>query len=157
MAIWEPQKNFSFLSNDHYLAFCTAKDWIQDTCEALSQHRKAEFSSDSSKNYLEFWGVLQAAFIQQDAINELHYALSDKPLPKSVYCEGTAWERLRSIRNLAVGHPNRQGKNARRCVSGRQPKSYNHITLTIYERGSISTLPLDLGTLWMNMICKVPK
>ena len=34
-AIWQDRDNMTFQSDDQYFAFCAAKDWIQDTTEAL--------------------------------------------------------------------------------------------------------------------------
>jgi len=44
---------------------------IQDTGEAVAHHMAGDFSG-SLRAYLEFWGVMQAIFIRQDAISELH-------------------------------------------------------------------------------------
>ena len=48
---------------------------IQDTGELVQSHMKHGFSSDPWLAYIEFWGVMQAIFIQQDAINEFYEAM----------------------------------------------------------------------------------
>jgi hypothetical protein len=133
VASWQYAENFGFETNDRYWAFCAAKDWIQDTGEALVVHRRRGFSDDPFLAYLEFWGILQAVVVQQDAIAGLQYAFrgSDEKILKT---EGTAWKKLRDLRNLAVGHPTDKrasGNSVMRCVSGREGKSYERIPLRI--------------------------
>jgi len=148
-SVWEPQENYGFKSSDTYFAFCAAKDWLQDTSEALLIHREKGFSEDSHLAYIEFWGVLQAVFIQQDAISELHYALTGNRdfLQRD---QSAAWSRVRKLRNLAVGHPTnrRGGKEAEsRCVSGREVKSYERIRLQVFKGTQIQHQILDLGSM----------
>jgi len=103
-SIWDQAKSFSFASADQYLAFCAAKDWLQDTTEVLLLHRRQGFSDDSHKAYLEFWGILQTVFVQQDAIAELDYSFSGNRGFRRKD-KGAAWTEIRELRNLAVGHP----------------------------------------------------
>lgn len=154
-SVWWNQENMGFGSEDQYFAFCAAKDWIQDTAEALLLHRKTNFSRDPAKAHLEFWGVMQALFVQQDAIRQLWYSLHRSDVLQPRPSKESAWEELRDLRNLAVGHPTNsaQSKVARadrvtaRCVTGRQPKSYAQIPLTIYVAGNVESKPLDLAAL----------
>jgi len=148
-SVWSEISNFTFHSDDRYLAFCASKDWIQDTAETLLRHREVGFSNEPTKSYLEFWGVLQAIFVLQDAIQEMHYSLTGKSrLPNEFTDGGRIWHRLRNLRNDAVGHPTRRGRSpVKRCVTGRQPKSYLSITLTFYEVGSVWNENLRLGQL----------
>ena len=130
--IWSKQKHQSFHNSDRFEAFCAAKDNLQDTCEAIQYHMARGFSDVPSLAYIEFWGVMQALTIQRDAIRELHYAvrghrLAGPNLPDS-------WLQLSEIRNQSVGHPNRKEIGEAkgvvvRCVTGREPKSYEMLIL----------------------------
>jgi hypothetical protein len=60
---------------DEYVAYYNSMYLLQDSTESLIQHRERGFSADPLAAYLEFWGVMQAAIIQQDAIAELHRAI----------------------------------------------------------------------------------
>ena len=143
--IWYPQNHCGFTTNDQYFAFCAAKDWIQDTGEVLMLHRKQGFSQQPHSAYLEFWGILQAVFIQQDAIIELEYSFTGKRLKdKKTQCP--AWHEVRELRNLAVGHPTNK-RGGKRSVTGRQGKSYKNVPLTVYSNGDADTKDLDLGSL----------
>jgi hypothetical protein len=75
---------------------------IQDTGETLLAHREKDFSKDAYESYLEFWGVMQATVIQQDAISELYKAIVGMP-PKIP--QGSAWRELREFRIISAGHP----------------------------------------------------
>jgi hypothetical protein len=95
-----------FFKDDHaeaYAAYYTAMYLIQDTGESVWSHMKRGFSSDPWLAYIEFWGVMQAIFIQQDAIKELYHAVtgSKLPIPK----EDSEWSKIRDVRNLCAGHP----------------------------------------------------
>lgn len=76
-----------FFKDEHagaYAAYYTAMYLIQDTGESVWAHMKRGFSSDPHIAYIEFWGVMQAIFIQQDAISELYEAVigSKLQIPK---------------------------------------------------------------------------
>jgi hypothetical protein len=151
-SIWMPAPSYTFETDDQYTAFCASKDWLQDTAEALDAHMSLDFSEDALKAYIEFWGVLQALFIQQDAIKELTYSLFGTRKLNPEPTSDTAWHRLRELRNLSVGHPTARGdgKNRQtdppkeRCVSGREQKTYQNITLSIYRNGSTDHATIDL-------------
>jgi hypothetical protein len=87
---------------DAYAAYYTSMYLIQDTGEAVLTHMTRDFSSDAMQAYLEFWGVMQAIDIQQDAIFQMHEAVvGTAPTIQS----GSAWAQLRNTRHLCAGHP----------------------------------------------------
>jgi len=75
---------------------------IQDTGESVQSHMKHGFSSDPWLAYIEFWGVMQAIFIQQDAINEFYEAMIGSKLK---IAKASDWSKIRDVRNLCAGHP----------------------------------------------------
>lgn len=146
---WWNQPHCGFDTADRYFAFCAAKDWLQDTAETLHFHRGQGFSSDPYAAYLEYWGILQATIIQQDAIAELHYALTGTQLPERD--RDSAWVKLRNLRNLTVGHPNRKstgrGNLPLRSISGREQKSYDRLPIQVYGPNGHESRVLNLGQL----------
>lgn len=131
-SVWSGQHHCGFDTADQHLAFCTAKDWLQDTSEALLIHRRKGFSDDPYLAYIKFWGVLQAIYIQQDAISELNYAVCGQRLTQDK--QPDAWKAIRNYRNILVGHPNSKSHGETkdrtvRSVTGREPKSYNAISI----------------------------
>lgn len=91
-----------FANDDAFAAFYTSKFLIQDTAEAVSAHMQAGFSPEAMSAYIEFWGVMQALVIQQDAIAELHTAIFGYPPALE---RRSSWFELRELRNRCAGHP----------------------------------------------------
>lgn len=143
MPTWHKQPSSGFRTLDHYFAFCAAKDWLQDTAEAIYTHRRSGFSADRYQAYIELWGVLQALFVQQDAIEEMYYAVELDWVPPK---KDSAWRALRDLRNLVVGHPTRQGNSpVRRSVTPRAAMTYLRISVKVYEQGRSRSQQLLLG------------
>jgi hypothetical protein len=121
-----------FSDIDDYVAFYTSKYLIQDTSESIASHIQRGFSSDPMFAYLEFWGVMQALIIQQDAICEMHLSLIGLPLnaPKP-----SAWSRIRDLRNKCAGHPSKKKKRAShyRTFMGRSFGNYSSFHYEQYD------------------------
>lgn len=126
---------------DAYAAYYTSKYLIQDTCEAMMAHRHAGFSSDASIAYLEFWGIMQAIIVQQDAILELHKAIIGT-YPKANY--QSSWHALRKLRNVCAGHPANSDRDAgqkapsKRTFMGRGFGNYDSITYEVWDASTPS-------------------
>jgi hypothetical protein len=71
--------------------------------EALLAHREKGFSSDIYLRYVGYYGVLQAVYMQQDAIQALYSLFM--PLRNLDHEKLTYWNKLRGMRNDTVGHP----------------------------------------------------
>jgi hypothetical protein len=114
-------------NQDAHAAYYTSMFLIQDTGEALLTHMAEDFSAKPMQAYLEFWGVMQATHIQQDAICELHQAVA-QGRPQ----QGLAWKELRTLRNQCAGHPaNRQ--NGQRTFMGRSFGKYAAIQYECWD------------------------
>jgi hypothetical protein len=134
---------------DKYAAYYTSMYLLQDTAESLICHRDTGFSSDPFKAYIEFWGVMQALIIQQDALKELHSVFFDE---EDWPMESEAWREIRKLRNQCAGHPVRQGKDSesiKRAFMGRNFGTYEAITFEQWTKGTrkISHTTFDLGNL----------
>jgi hypothetical protein len=134
---------------DVYAAYYTAMYLIQDTGEAVFSHLAEDFSDDPMTAYLQFWGVMQAIFIQQDAISELYAAvvnakLDIKPLK--------SWRDLRDLRNLCAGHPSKRSQGVpvhQRSFMGRAFGKYSCIRYEVWDAatGKITHPTFDLRML----------
>lgn len=128
---------FDALHEEKYSAYYTSMYLLQDTSESLLSHRKKGFSSDPLQAYIEFWGVMQALIIQQDAILELYKAVSGKE-----HCTTAlkSWQALRELRNVCAGHPARKnrpkGFPLTRTFMGRDFGGYSVITYEQWQAGS---------------------
>lgn len=132
-----------------YAAYYTSMYLLQDTTESLMAHRSKGFSSDPLEAYIEFWGVMQALFIQQDSISELYKAVIGRALCP---CKLTSWKELRNFRNTCAGHPAKKElpktSPLSRTFMGRRFGDYSAVTYEQWQSGCGSNHPtVDLGTL----------
>ncbi len=110
---------------------CSSLDTIGDTEYAFHEFNKLTTKFDTGILYLLTYGVLQAIFLQQDAIRNLGESLGVKvELPKEL-------KEIRDLRNDAIGHPTKRGVNRRKGMF-----SFHHIsrsTLSLHGFDMIST------------------
>jgi hypothetical protein len=125
-----------FFKDEHaeaYAAYYTSMYLIQDTGESVAVHMKRGFSSDPWSAYIEFWGVMQAIFIQQDAICGLHKAVvGSKPQIQ----RGSNWSEIRKIRNACAGHPAKRDLGVpatQRTFMGRNFGTYARIQYELWD------------------------
>jgi hypothetical protein len=127
-----PAHFFKVENEAPFTAYYTSMYLIQDTGESVSRHMKQGFSSDPWLAYIEFWGVMQAVFVQQDAICELYEAVvgSKPPITKD-----SDWSKIRNLRNLCAGHPAKRGHGpaTQRTFMGRQFGTYRRIEYELWD------------------------
>jgi hypothetical protein len=146
-----PKYFFASAPEDQFVAYYTSMFLIADTGEAMLDHRKRDFSHDPYQSYLEFWGVMQAVVIQQDAIKELYKAMIEGRPP--VLAPGSAWEQLRSLRIQCAGHPANRSLHVpapQRSFMSRLPRSYARVTYETWDaHGRTRSHPVvDLGRIF---------
>lgn len=84
---------------DSWSQICSSLDTLGDTGLALKSYLKSDFPTEPGLSYIYTYGLLQALFIQQDAMNhlseafEVTYELSDE------------LKSIRAVRNASIGHP----------------------------------------------------
>jgi hypothetical protein len=120
---------------DAYAAYYTSMYLIQDTGEAIFVHMAKDFSADPMQAYLEFWGVMQAINIQQDAILQMHKAVVGSARKIRL---GKAWRELRNVRHACAGHPASRthgvpGGGPQRTFMGRSFGNYNVIRYELWD------------------------
>jgi hypothetical protein len=122
-----PEYFFKPSNADAYAAYYNSMFLIADTGESVAAHMKRDFSADPLSAYIEFWGVMQAIFIQQDAICELHkVVVGSKPQ------FGTSWACIRDIRNICAGHPANRSAT-QRTFMGRNFGNYARIQYELWD------------------------
>ena len=131
---------FSPERSKEYSIYYTSMYQIQDTAEALMEHRKKGFTRPSLIAYIEFWGLMQAIIIQQDSIKQLYKLFTFKSLKID---RNSQWKNIRELRNLCAGHPINKSKDSdnkdippKRTFMGRNFGDYNCM---IYEQFDEST------------------
>jgi hypothetical protein len=104
---------------------CSALDAIGDTELALQEFKANSSSFTTGITYILAYGVLQAIFLQQDAIKHLALSLN---LPFQLPDE---LREIRELRNDAIGHPTSRDINRRKKI-----KSFHHISrVTLSKAG----------------------
>jgi len=82
---------------------CSCLDVIEDTELAIDAYlQQSEPLTDGDK-YLQLYGVLQALFVQQDAVANLAEVLDIR------YTHNPAIAEIREIRHDSIGHPTKRG------------------------------------------------
>lgn len=125
-------------NEDAFAQYDVAMCLIQDTAEGIWAHREKGFSHDPLVAYIEFWGVMQAVAIQQDALGQLQLSLMGEKSGST----GPAWDDIRRLRNIAAGHPAKKSVGELgplRSFMGRQTKTYQHITYELWDAASQKT------------------
>ena len=102
-------------------------DVIGDTQIAINSYFLLPSFKAENGGYLFLYGLLQAFFLQQDAINHLSEALFDKPISwKSDYPDIYL---VRELRNDSIGHPTKRGKDESFHFIARYSVSKGHFRL----------------------------
>jgi hypothetical protein len=132
-----------------YVTYYNSMYLLQDSTESLFYHRNAGFSTNPHNAYLEFWGVMQAVIIQQDAIAEIFNVLTRRLLGFKTL---TSWEEARSLRNICAGHPVKKDRPKTepltRSFMSRNFGGYGSITYEQWQEGvGISHPQVRLGAL----------
>lgn len=85
--------------SDNWNQICSSLDTIGDTLYSQEDYLRSEYPSSAGLKYIFTYGLLQALFIQQDAIRHLseafgiEFELTDR------------LKEIRSLRNASIGHP----------------------------------------------------
>jgi len=126
-----PEHFFKDANAEVFAAYYTAMYLIADTGESVWAHMQRGFSPNAMSAYIEFWGVMQAIFIQQDAICELHKAVvGSKPQI------GSSWSKIRDTRNACAGHPAKRELGVpatQRTFMGRNFGNYTRIQYELWD------------------------
>jgi len=107
---------------------CSCLDVIEDTQEAIASYHLAS-PDDVGLKYLQLYGILQALFVQQDAVQNLAKALE---LP---YSRNALLRRIRDVRNDSVGHPTDRGGHAYNFVVRAALSTEGFDLITVYDDG----------------------
>jgi hypothetical protein len=85
--------------SDNWNQICSSLDTIDDTLYSQLDYLDSEYPSSNGLKYIFTYGLLQAMFIQQDAMRNLSEAFG-------VQFELTdRLKEIRSLRNASIGHP----------------------------------------------------
>ena len=107
-----PRKHSAiFKDSTQYLKLCSCLDVIGDIELAFCAYEEMLDSPQPGSSYILAYGFLQALFVQQDAVCNLHEALKISWEPDPLLAK------IRKIRNDAIGHPTKRGGGHGKCFS----------------------------------------
>ena len=101
----EPRAQHALLKNRAlWLQLCSALDVVEDSDLAIASFSAGEFPATDGARYLAVYGLLQALFLQQDAVFNICESLS---IPEKLESYPGLKE-IREIRNASIGHPTKK-------------------------------------------------
>lgn len=109
-----PRRQYNLLKNKEYWnQLCSSLDVIEDCELAITAYKNTEFNKGDGDKYLKVYGLLQAMFVQQDAVKNLWEALE----VNGNFELDEQLRNIRKIRNESVGHPTKTFNNSYHFVS----------------------------------------
>lgn len=113
-----------------------------DTQLALDLYKEKEiivktqsnWLEEKTKNYILIYGVLQALYIQQDAIINICRVL--KIFDKSMILENKDLSYIRNLRNSCTGHPSNNYDSSNNFISQTSVSQYSFSYARIIDNGS---------------------
>jgi hypothetical protein len=92
----------------------TAVDIIDDTESAIDVYLSSDFPTVTGEKYLRIYGVMQALFLQQDALEAIVKSIQPgKKIPKN-----DVLKEIRELRNASIGHPTDLNRGGASSVHG---------------------------------------
>jgi hypothetical protein len=104
----------------NYFTLIACPDAIGDTEVALAAYCDSNYPAEVGLQYLLAYGVLQAMVLQQDAVKHLSEAFG------SNYQRASDLQRVRELRNKAIGHSTRKGRLSSQSVRAISRRSLRH-------------------------------
>ena len=109
-----PRKQHTLLKNRNlWNQLCSCLDVIEDSQEAIDAYSSIKVLKSKGGIYLAVYGLLQAIYVQQDAIKNLGESLKI-PISLEAY---PILMNIRAIRNESVGHPTKKDKPKSKPIS----------------------------------------
>lgn len=109
-------------NSDGWNQICSSLDVIGDTICSIESYQSHPFPDETGMKYIVTYGILQALFIQQDALRHLSEAFEIE------FQVSPALKEIRENRNAAIGHPTKQNRGGE-C-------HYSHVSrMSLSKRG----------------------
>lgn len=126
---------------DNWNQICSSLDTIGDTLYSIQDYLEIAYPKSAGLKYIYTYGLLQALFIQQDAIChlseafELEFKLSEK------------LKQIRALRNASIGHPtknNVKGAIYYNYISRITLSKYGFTLMRSFEQGRNEFIDVDI-------------
>lgn len=135
---------YSKKHSGYWNQFFVALDTIDDTCTAIENFQNNSIDCFIAHSYVETYGILQALFIQQDAVNFLKVSLFGERSKIIWHKSYPELNNIRQIRNETIGHPIKKEQK-----TGKSKYIKDEITSCTIDRSSLSKTGFSY-MLWMH-------
>jgi hypothetical protein len=134
--VQHPRRRDALASNTpEWNAIASAFDTIADTDTVIATYKAMPARRhDTGRLYLMIYGLLQALYVQEDAVESLVRGFSPSANPKYKIENEPEAARIRVARNKAIGHPTRHGDANSNNTPGVQT-SYHISQFSMSKRG----------------------
>ena len=138
---------------EKWFRITSALDVIEDTACAIEYYRTQPYPAELGGKYLYTYGLLQALFVQQDAVESIHAVIFDvdKIEWKEEYPNAYA---ARELRNDVVGHPTSRYKDKEFIHLAQCSLSKNHFWYmkSIAKTKTIEQVDVDVNNTIENVL-----
>lgn len=100
--VGKPRTQLALENSDAWTVVCSSLDVLEDAQLAIEAYSAGDFPKKAGEQYLRIYGLLQALYLQQDALSELAKAAS------VVLDPSNELKAIRETRNAATGHPTKR-------------------------------------------------
>ena len=132
---------------DNWDRICSSSDVINDTIRAIKSYVKSDYPNENvGLQYLLIYGLLQALYLQQDAVKNMFKTLR-KCYPRSqkfLYRRSSDLEKIRQLRNETTGHPTGTFNGIFTYINRRSLSKWHFENLRSSKAGGNEFPPVDL-------------
>ncbi|MDH7943690.1 hypothetical protein QGM61_07640 [Pseudohongiella sp. SYSU M77423] len=127
--------------SDNWNQICCSLDTIDDTLYSQQDYLSAKYPSSDGLKYVFTYGLLQALFIQQDAMRHLseafgiEFQLTDR------------LEEIRSLRNASIGHPTKnktKGSTYYNYISRMSLEKHGFTLMRSFDQGNNEFIDIEI-------------
>ena len=140
-------------NEDQWNQICSSLDTIGDSTMAINSYWNIDYPSDLGAQYILIYGLMQALFLQQDALENLKKAFGiDSNSSNDVL------KNIRELRNFSIGHPTltrRKGKNYFNYISRFSLSKKGFDLQTFFQETGYSLQYIDLHQLMTTQLNEV--
>jgi len=130
--------------SDNWNQICSSLDTIGDTLYSQQDYLEEEYPASVGLKYIFTYGLMQALFIQQDAMNHLSEAFGIK------FELTDRLKEIRSLRNASIGHPTKnksKGLTYYNYISRMTLSKAGFTLMRSYDQGSNEFIDIDIYSL----------
>lgn len=137
---------------DSWNQICSSLDTIGDTLYSIQDYISGAYPESVGLKYIYTYGILQALFIQQDAMRHLSEAFEIK------FELSEKLKQIRAIRNASIGHPTKnkvRGSTYYNYISRITLSKYGFTLMRCFEQGRTEFVEVDLFSIFSKQLQEI--